>query len=96
MTIFEKSFDLCSKKEQGIMGKLTKIIMGAIGMPRKCPITEEVTFCYNEEKLITLSKASRRILEIIGVGQVGKITELVIAHDTGRSCFFEEHELIKI
>lgn len=95
MTIFEKSFDLCGKKEQS-MGKLIKIIMGALAMPRKCPITEETTYCYNEEKLITLSKTSRRILEIIGVGQVGKITELVIAHDTGRSCFHEEHELIKL
>lgn len=95
MTIFEKSFDLCGKKEQA-MGKLIRIIMGALGMPRKCPITEETTFCYKEEKLLTLSKTSRRILDIIGVGQVGKITELIITHDTGKSCFYEEHELIKL
>lgn len=94
ITIFEKSFDLCSKKEQN--GKIIKIIMGAIAMPRKCPITEEMIFCYKNEKIITLSQASRRILGIIASGQRGTFSELTIMHDSGRSCFYEEHEITKI
>lgn len=95
MTIFEKSFDLCSQTDQN--NKIVKIILAAISMPRKCPIKEETTFCYNQEKIMTLSKSSGRILGIIGSGQRGTHSELVIAHDLGRSsCFYEEHEVTKL
>lgn len=88
---FETQIDLCRTKK---FTEIAKISFAVFGIPAKCPWTDDSIFCYkNEAKIV--SEASKKML-----GFVGRFKEthlrFSITHDTGKSCFQTENQMIAI
>lgn len=75
---------LCQKK----LPEMIKFLFALFGLPFQCAVEKSSTFCRKDEKIVTLSDATKRLLPLFasapGVG-----LKVVIDHKTGgKSCFY--------
>jgi hypothetical protein len=83
--------ELCDKKQKP---EVLKLNMAMMGIPQKCP-KQNLTYCYDGAKLLSLSSVSRRFLPLFYKSS-SAVIKLMIKTDLGSSCFEAEHKIVKI
>lgn len=85
-------YDLCDKKPKPDMVKSNLL---AMGVPDRCPITENSTFCYQGNKEMTFSLVGQKLLAFFETTPAVNF-KVKIVHDTGLSCFEGTFKVVKV
>lgn len=93
VTVFETTIDLCDPKKK--RPEMIDLSLAGFGIPFKCPVPADFTFCRRNETVFTFSEATRKLLEVFLVLTPTVDVTVVITHDTGKSCFKVGSELFK-
>lgn len=93
ITVFEGKTDICDKKKRMDMVKLP---LHGFGVPNRCPITSNFTFCRNDEKVFTFSESSKKLISAFAIVAKRSVIKVMITHDTGKSCFEVDSEIVKV
>ncbi|EDW04054.1 GH11585 [Drosophila grimshawi] len=83
----EGKMDLCAMMDQA--PSEAKDMLKVFGAPSKCPVAEE-KICSNDHR-VDLTKYKN----MLGIARGHLIIDSEIKHDTGKSCFHAEVEIIK-
>lgn len=88
-----KDFDICSKIQKPSL-KILKGFLSALGVPKTCNITKNQTICFKDS---IIAKISLSVLEMIAKPDKKATTvKMVIDHDTGKSCFDAQYNVVKL
>lgn len=82
MTVFEKSSELCSERSE-----IARTGLALVGIVDKCTVAANMTKCYANEKMFTLSKSTIRLMPSFMLGKSFFTVRVDISHDSGKSCF---------
>lgn len=93
MRVLDSKTDLCDKKKRT---EMLRVVLAGLGIPIQCPITSNLTFCRSNEKLLTFSESTQRLLSAFSMATSQSVVKFTIVHDTGESCFEVETEILKI
>lgn len=92
MTVFERKTDICDKKRRIDMVKLP---LAQFGIPNQCPITSNFTYCCSNEKILTFAESTQKMISAFPTFGREYLVRAVITHDTGKSCFETDFEVVK-
>lgn len=88
-----KDFDICLKSKRKSIEILKGFLVG-MGVPRSCNIIDNQTSC---SKTASIIKVPLTILEVITKIDAKPATmKMLIDHDTGKSCFDAQYEIVKL
>lgn len=85
-------YDLCDNKPKPDM---IKSHIFSLGIPYRCPVKDNSTFCYKGNKVMTFSSATQRMIKFFASTRSVKF-RINIKHDTGLSCFEGDARVVKI
>lgn len=91
--VFEGKIDICDQKKKSDMIALS---LAGFSIPKRCPVTASYTSCRNNEKVLSFSESSRRLLSAFSMVAREAVIKVVLTHDTGTSCFEVETEVNKL
>lgn len=82
--VSEKHIDLCGKKQKS---DLLRTALSVFGIPTECPVSEPFSRCQHKEKIVTYSEATKRMLPLFSSDFTDSVLQILITHDSGKSCF---------
>lgn len=85
ITVFDGRNNICDRKNRA--KEYFGILEAIYGIPPGCPINKEQTFCFNNTKVTSFSRATRRFLPTFFADSKTRFAKTIITHDTGESCF---------
>lgn len=84
--------DLCSKKPKP---ELIMLLIAYFGIPLSCPFTSDRLTCFKDEKIVTFTGSTKKLLSLFGTSPSGVVLKFNIVHDTGKSCFEASGKVVK-
>jgi hypothetical protein len=89
------NYDLCSGKKP--KNEIEVAISNAFALNGICNHNETKFFCRKDTEILKLSLVIEMMIPVVkAINDNDKISvEIIINHDTGKTCFFEEH-VIKV
>lgn len=93
LRVFNKKSNLCDKKSKA--SELLQLGFGLFAIPSACLFKASPIFCYQKEVVVKFTESTLRLMSLFPVNGNSAIAKLIISHDTGKSCFETEIELVK-
>lgn len=91
MTVYESKKDICDGDSKS---QMTKLVKAFLGIENGCPIGADKVVCFRNKKIMKLTKSAIRLLPSTGIDKSRSFFHADIVHDTGKSCFEGEFEVL--
>jgi hypothetical protein len=92
--VFDQKINLC--KENQKKNEIVQMVLDMLGLnsSSQCMLKSSEVYCQTNKKVLIYTKSLEMMFNMLeGEGKISN-SKIIFTHDTGKSCFDVEHEII--